>query len=161
MKTISDKTTNHILIAAVAVLALLCFFSIATPLKFDSERTERETAVKQRLLLIRSAEERFMRRHGYYTSSLDSLVQGRYLADSLRFIPFSGGKTFEIETSAHVSTSGKAQPLMECSARYADYLTGLDANSIAEITDEANSEGRFPGLKIGDITTPNGNAANW
>ena len=50
---------------------------------------------------------------------------------------------------------------MECYAGYDDYLSGLDAGSIANLTEEANNAGRYPGLKIGDITTPNDNAGNW
>ena len=41
------------------------------------------------------------------------------------------------------------------------HLSGLDENSIANLIEEANNAGRYPGLKIGDITTPNDNAGNW
>ena len=57
--------------------------------------------------------------------------------------------------------SGKQIPLMECSAAYEDYLDGLDEEAIMNVTEEANYAGRFPGLKIGDITKDNDNAGNW
>ena len=50
---------------------------------------------------------------------------------------------------------------MECGAEYGDFLDGLDEESIQEVTDKANYAGEYPGLKIGDITTDNNNAANW
>ncbi len=161
MKNLSNRTINVTLGTAAAILALLCILSIASPMQFEREKTQREAVVKQHLLLIRSAENRYMRRHGQYTGSLDSLVANGLLADSLRYIPYSNGKQFEIETSSSISASGKAQPLMVCSARYEDYLDGLDEADIANATEEANQQGLFPGLKFGDVTTPNGNAANW
>lgn len=50
---------------------------------------------------------------------------------------------------------------MECRAKYVDFLDGLDRNSVANVIEDANSSGGFPGLKIGDINTPNNNAGNW
>lgn len=50
---------------------------------------------------------------------------------------------------------------MECGTQYAVYLNGMDEKQIKDITEEANNRGDFPGLKIGDITTPNDNAGNW
>ena len=46
-------------------------------------------------------------------------------------------------------------------AAYEDYLDGLDEEAIMNVTEEANYAGRFPGLKIGDITKDNDNAGNW
>lgn len=50
---------------------------------------------------------------------------------------------------------------MECGATYKQYLDGLDKASVDELTQEANANGRFPGLKIGDTETPNDNVGNW
>jgi hypothetical protein len=50
---------------------------------------------------------------------------------------------------------------MECGARYEQFLDGLDANSVANLIEEASAAGRYPGLKIGDIVQPNNNAGNW
>ena len=52
-------------------------------------------------------------------------------------------------------------PLMECGAQYQQYLNGLDENSIANLVEAANEAGLYPGLKIGDLITPNNNAGNW
>ena len=153
--------TRVLLAVSVIVLLILCFLSIAEPMRFDRCVAEREKTVKQYLLQIRTAETAYLKRNGSYTASFDTLVKEKFLADSLRYIPYSGGKQFDLQTATHVSTSGKSQPLMVCSAHYADYLNGLDEQEVASLTTQTNASGRFPGLKIGDITAPNGNVANW
>ena len=152
---------NYILGACAAVLFLLCILSITQPLSFQQEQSAREKAVKERLLLIRSAEEKFRSRHGVYTGDFRTLVRGRYLADSLQYIPYSGGKRFSLAATAVVGKSGKQTPLMECGAAYTDYLYGLNENYIQELEENAANSGRYPGLKIGDLTTDNNNAGNW
>jgi len=57
--------------------------------------------------------------------------------------------------------SGRQIPLVECAAEYTSYLKGLDRNAVAALVQEAVAAGRYPGLKIGDITTSNSNAGNW
>ena len=57
--------------------------------------------------------------------------------------------------------SGKQIPLMECAAEYTSYLNGLDQRSVDALVQEAIAAGRYPGLKIGDVTTTNNNAGNW
>lgn len=157
------KTNLHILLLTVCVLALvvLCFLSVYSPMRFDEQRTEREMVVRQRLQKIRNAEETYRARHGEYAADFAQLVAERLIADSITVIPFSGGRRFVLSTTTQLSKSGKALPLMECSATYADYLSGLDENAIAEITEKANAAALFPGLKIGDLESPNGNAGNW
>lgn len=152
---------NYILALVVAVLAVMCWQSVYKPVHFDDVRARREKAVKARLRLIRTAEETFKERYGTYAASFDELSRARLLPDSLRRIPFARGKSFEITVSQHTGKSGSTVPLMEIGARYDDYLLGLDEHRIKELNDEADRRGLFPGLKIGDITTPNDNAGNW
>lgn len=76
-------------------------------------------------------------------------------------MPYSEGQEFELSASVHTGKSGAAVPVMECGAPYDAYLQGLDENSIRELTEEANGRGEYPGMKFGDITTPNDNAGNW
>ncbi len=161
MKNIGNKATNVILATAAVVLVGLCLASIAAPLGFSDEKAEREKAVKQRLILIRDAEERFLRAEGRYCASFDTLVARGFLADSLRQIPYSGGQVFELKTSAVASTSGKVQPTMTCRARYETYLDGLDDDAIAEVVNEASATGEYPGLCFGNLTVADGNAPNW
>ena len=152
---------NYVLGALAAALAVTCALSIHAPMRFDDRRAEREQAVKERLVKIRYAEERYRRANGVYTDDFGELVRGGFLADSLQYIPFAGGKKFDIAVNTQTGKSGRQIPLMECGAEYADYLDGLDGNSISNLIEEAETAGRYPGLKIGDLTTPNDNAGNW
>ena len=152
---------NYVLGALAAALAVTCVLSIHAPMRFDGLRAEREQAVKERLVRIRYAEERYRQANGTYTDDFNELVRGGYLADSLQYVPFSGGKKFDIAVNMQTGKSGRQIPLMECGAEYGEYLDWLDGNSISNLVEEAESAGRYPGLKIGDLTTPNDNAGNW
>ena len=66
-----------------------------------------------------------------------------------------------IRTAVATGASGAAVSLMECGATYDDYLQGLNPQEIERLTREANDNGKFAGLKIGDLTTPDNNAGNW
>lgn len=145
----------------VVVLVLLCVASIMRPLHFQQQQTRRETIVKQRLLTIRAAEERYRQRHGVYTGDFANLVGSGLLADSLQYIPFSDGRKFHLEASVLLSRGGHNVPLMECSATYDDYLHDLNRDAVGNLNEEAGEQGRFPGLKIGSLDEPNGNAPSW
>lgn len=149
------------LTACAAILGVACIMSVNAPLRFDRERSERETAVKRRLVQIRHAEERYRQKHGAYAADLRTLVNGGYLADSLQYVPHSGGQRFDIAVSIHTTPSGRTMPTMECGAEYSAYLKGLDGNAVANLTATAENAGRYPGLRIGNITTPNDNRGNW
>lgn len=156
------KLNNSLLLlGSVILLALLCFLSIDSPMRFDRQRAEREGEVKERLVKIRLAEEKYRMKNGRYAGSFDTLVKSGLLADSLRYIPYTDKKQFALHASSMVGKSGQQVPLMECGALYVQYLQGLDKNSVNNIVEEANATGRFPGLKIGDLETPNNNAGNW
>lgn len=152
---------NYVLGACAVILLAMCLLSVLQPIHFERQLAEREAVVKERLLKIRTAEENYKRKHGAYAGDLGVLVRGKYLADSLQYIPFSEGKKFSLSATTLIGKSGKQTPLMECSAAYKDYLQGLNEDEIQAATEKANNMGDFPGLKIGDITTDNNNAGNW
>lgn len=155
------KKINAILTIIVAVLLVLCVMSVLSPIRFEHERADREVAVRQRLMLIRAAAERYRTDHGAYTGRLKALADSGYIADSLLYIPYSDGRRFHLEASSVTTRSGRTVPVMECSATYDEYLQGLDANTVRNLVGDADASGRFPGLKIGDLTTPNDNEGNW
>lgn len=152
---------SHILALLAVLLAATCALSVIAPMRFDGQRQEREREVKRRLVKIRHAEEQYRKAHSVYAEDFKLLVESGLLADSLQYIPYTEGKRFELTTSTVTSKSGRDVPTMECGATYNDYLNGLDGNSVANLIEEANNAGRYPGLKIGDITTANDNAGNW
>jgi hypothetical protein len=66
-----------------------------------------------------------------------------------------------LETDSIILRNGNTYPLMQCGARYDEYLYGMDEKQIEQLIVKATIYGRYPGLKIGDINTPNNNAGNW
>lgn len=101
------------------------------------------------------------RRDTTWISLIDTLFEQGFNADSIEYIPYGNGAKFELATTIHVNKSGTIQYLMECGAPYKVYLQGLNSREIYNLIDAADKTSRYPGLKIGDIYTPNNNAGNW
>ena len=132
---------NALLMAVVCVLLVLCVASVYSPIRFDRQRAEREDCVKRRLALVRKAAEAYRAYHGAYTGRLQTLVDSGYIADSLLYIPYSGGHRFHLEASAVTTRSGRTVPVMECSATYDEYLRGLDANAVRNLAADRRPHG--------------------
>ena len=97
---------------------------------------------------------------------IDSLYSGReFVADSLRYIPFAEGDTFEIIACPNTTRSGTIIQVMECNAPDSSFLKGLGREGKRRIynrAEEANAKGAYAGLKIGDAGNNwNNNAGNW
>jgi hypothetical protein len=106
------------------------------------------------------------RRDTVWVSLKDSLYKGQNLnIDSMRYIPFSEGDTFEIIACPNTTKSGAIIQVMECNAPIASYLKGmgkLGDRMIKNKTIEADEMGRYAGLKIGEAGDGwNNNAGNW
>ena len=66
------------------------------------------------------------RRDTVWVSLKDSLYKGQNLnIDSMRYIPFSEGDTFEIIACPNTTKSGAIIQVMECNASIASYLKGM------------------------------------
>lgn len=65
---------NILLAATIIILAFLLYESIMDPIRFNKERDIRETAVKEKLIDIRSAQVLFRSKYGRYTGSFDTLI---------------------------------------------------------------------------------------
>ena len=83
-----------------------------------------------------------------------------FISDSIKWIPFSGGKTFLMESVIR-TVSGVPVPLFEASAPYDDLLLGLDRQLIINLKAEKVAMNRYPGLRVGSIEAPNNSAGNW
>lgn len=101
------------------------------------------------------------RRDTTWTPMAATILGENGCADSLEYIPYGEGEKFELEKTIHVGRSGVTQNVMECRASYYSYLKGMNEREIYNLTDAAEKSGRYPGLKIGDLLTPNNNAGNW
>ena len=83
-----------------------------------------------------------------------------FISDSLRFIPFSGGKEFQMASAIRI-ISGVSVPLFEAYAPYELLLSGLDRQLIINLRADQIAKNRYPGPKVGSIDAPNNNAGNW
>ncbi len=91
----------------------------------------------------------------------DTLLKDKMaIIDSIKFIPFSGGKKVLMESVIKI-VSGVNVPLFEASMPYDDILLGLDRQLIVNLKASKEDMGRYPGLRVGSITNPNNNAGNW
>lgn len=153
--------TNILLGISTVILIVLCVASISVPMNFEAERQQREKLVKERLITIRQAEESYRNTHGTYCGNIEKLVKTMKLPLSTALIPGTGNKKWLIKTAEAPGSNGKTVPLMECGATYSEYLNGLNPQEIEKLTLKAEDAGRYPGLKIGNIITPDNNAGNW
>ena len=83
-----------------------------------------------------------------------------FVIDSLRWIPFSGGKEFEIAAVVRM-VSGVPVPLFEATAPFDYLLMGMDRQLIINLKADHVLKTGFPGLRVGSVEAPNNNAGNW
>ena len=91
----------------------------------------------------------------------DSLCKGKYKLDSLRYVPLTGGKIFELDTASIETASKIVVNVFEAKAHNDVYMLGLDRQEIVNKTDEQEKNSKYPGLKVGSLTELNNNAGNW
>jgi len=106
------------------------------------------------------------KRDTIWVSLQDSLYNYEgFVADSMCYIPFSQGDTFEIIACPNTTRSGTIIQVMECNAPDSSFLKGMGkagSRLIYNRNEEANAKGAYPGLKIGDAGNNwNNNAGNW
>ena len=90
-------------------------------------------------------------------SVLDSLFPANYKIDSLRFIPYSGGREFTMKKAVIETASKLKVKVFEASAPSKYILTGLDEQEIINLNDGLD----YKGLKVGSVTEVNNGAGNW
>lgn len=105
---------------------------------------------------------RNFKRDTTWVSILDTVSFSKgFNPDSLRYIPFGNGVQFELATKNDTTKSGAPLFLFEAKAPYKVYLEGLDKQEVINLIDYAKKLGRYEGLQVGSIETPNNNAGNW
>ena len=65
---------NIVFTIIIVVLVYFLIQSIMQPIRFNREKDARETAIKEKLIDIRTAQEAFKSVKGYYTGSFDTLI---------------------------------------------------------------------------------------
>jgi len=96
-----------------------------------------------------------------FVSLYDSLYKGRIDPDSLRYVPFSNGKEFELTTSSDTSKAGIISHTFEAKTLFVTYLGeesengGLDKQEIINLLEDCDDRGRYRGMKVDN------NSGNW
>lgn len=86
-----------------------------------------------------------------------------FTLDSLKYVPFGNGSTFEMGVGNIQTTSGYDVQVFEAKTPYTSYLSDLNKRlleqKIQEVLDRPGD--RYPGMMVGSLTTVNNNAGNW
>ena len=140
----------------------------------SDEQMEKGLTESKAAAIVNSGDEAAIRENGLqnfrrdtvWTSLIDSLYPYEgFVADSLRYIPFSQGDTFEIIAVPNTTRSGSIIQVMECNAPDSSFLKGMGKDGkrlIYNRQEDADAKGAYPGLKIGDAGNNwNNNAGNW
>lgn len=105
--------------------------------------------------------QKLVRRDSIKINVKDTLLKrAGFSIDSIGIIPFSGGEKV-IMQSAVKSVSGVNVPLFEACMPFNSLLKGLDRQLIINLNAEREKLGQYPGLRVGNVETPNNNAGNW
>jgi hypothetical protein len=86
---------NIVFTIIIVVLVYFLIQSIMKPIRFNREKDARETAIKEKLIDIRTAQEAFKSVKGYYTGSFDTLTTF-LMTDSLPLVFKRGSLTDEM-----------------------------------------------------------------
>lgn len=101
------------------------------------------------------------RRDTLWVAVMDTIYPKGFNADSLRYVPFSSGAQFELYSKNDTTKSGAPIYLFQANTPYDVYLQGLNKQEIANLKDVQTKLGKYAGLMVGSIDTPNNNAGNW
>ncbi len=84
-------------------------------------------------------------------SVMDSLFGRTYPVDSMKYVPYTNGKEFEIESSQIETSSNLKVQVVEVKCYYEDLLKGLNEQLIVNYTDQRVTMTGFPGIKFGSL----------
>ena len=101
------------------------------------------------------------KRDTLWVAVTDTIYAPGFNADSLRYVPFGNGAQFEMYTKNDTTKSGAPIFLFQANTPYDVYLNGLDKQEIANLKDLQVKLGKYAGLMVGSIDTPNTGAGNW
>jgi len=82
---------------------------------------------------------------------LDSLFGAGFASDSLRFVPYTQGVEFTMESGEILTSSNLTVQVVEVSTLYDDLLNGLDKQLVVNYKDERMKIVGFEGVKFGSL----------
>jgi hypothetical protein len=101
------------------------------------------------------------KRDTLWVSVRDTIFGKDFNPDSMRYVPYGEGKTFEMAIRNDTAKSGAPFCLLEVKTPYDVYLHGLDQQEIINLKDKQKQLDKYAGLMIGSLETANNNAGNW
>lgn len=101
------------------------------------------------------------KRDTMWVAVLDTIYGKGFIADSMRFVPFGNGAQFEMVTRDDTTQIGAPLRLFQAQTPYTAYLKDLNKQELLNVIDIQTKLGKYCGLRVGDIETPNNNAGNW
>ncbi len=101
------------------------------------------------------------KRDTLWVAVLDTIFPRGFNPDSLRYVPFGNGAQFEMYIKNDTAKSGAPIFLFQANTPYETYLQGLSKQEINNIKDIQEKLGKYAGLMVGSIETPNNGAGNW
>ncbi len=135
------------------------FDTLINFVKFDSFRVVRAIGFEDEEEGVASDE---IIRDTIRVSVRDSLFARGYPLDSLRFVPYTGGREqFFLGAGEVMTGSGLPVKVFEAHVHNDVLLTGLDRQLVINMNDERIRRDQFPGLRVGSLTQTTNNAGNW
>lgn len=104
---------------------------------------------------------RYFRRDTVWVPMKDTIFAKGFDPDSLRYVPFGGGAQFEMAIRTDTTKSGDPLSLFEAKTPFTVYLKGVNDQEMKNLISDLTKQGRYCGLKVGDIENANNNAGNW
>ena len=93
-------------------------------------------------------------------SVLDSLFKKGYHVDSLRYVPFTQGVEFEMDTTS-LRAGNVMVNVFEAKIENNLLLHGLDPQLLVNFNADRLKKTGYAGLKVGSLTETTNNAGNW
>jgi len=93
-------------------------------------------------------------------SVLDSLFKKNYPVDSLRFVPYTQGVEFEMDTAFLIAGNVKVN-VFEVKVHDTILLKGLDPQLLINFRADRRLKTGYDGLKVGSLKETTNNAGNW
>ncbi len=111
---------------------------------------------------LKALELGIIKRDTAYVNVIDTLFKTKtWIADSLRYVPFTDKAEFELGTNVLSTASGVDVEVFEAKVSYEVFLQGLEKQEIINLREVDVKLNRFPGLRVGSLTEANNNAGNW
>lgn len=111
---------------------------------------------------LKALELGIIKRDTAYVNVIDTLFRTKtWIADSLRYVPFTDKAEFELGTNVLSTASGVDVEVFEAKVPYEVFLQGLEKQEIINLREVDVKLNRFPGLRVGSLTEANNNAGNW